>query len=339
MNWKIIGTLSLLVFCCGIAFSQIADIDSKEPVEVNAGRAVYKFELKRLLLEHTNQLRPVIQQGPNTLKADTIIYDDATDTGYAFGNVYFENRKERLVLTAGEATYFTEKQEIILKNNPVIRLQKDGTLAKGDVIKIYPKKDYLFLIGNVWITNGKMVLQGDQATLFQKKGIFRLTGHASARQETTLLTAERIDVDSRNGKMDSYSATGNVSIFDEKEGTEIQAGRLDYYKASGYTRMTENPVIIFTNKNIRAYALAMEQFDSEKKANLLGNVVIVQGTKKAYARWGEYRMDEKVVILSGSPVMVDGNSRLEANKIRVDVDAGTMSMIGRGSGTYDLKVQ
>lgn len=332
------AVLAVLLFTAGaVLFGQISGPSSDEPVEVTAGRSVYQWEIKRILLENTNRQMPVITQGQSVLRANTIIYDDKQEIGYAFGNVNYQNKKDQVVLTAGEGTYDTKKKEVIARRNPKLHMQKDDVTARSEVMKIYPDREYTLFVGNVRITNRKFLMEGDQGTMFGKSGRFKMTGNARATQEDTVLEADKIDLESKNGQMQNYTAQGGVKVTDVKQGYEIRSGRLDYFKDMGYTRMTQKPVLVFTNRNITAYAIVMEKYDNEDKANLLGDVVIVQGNKKAYAKWGEYFTGDKRMVLTGNPVLVQGKSRFNSSRIIVDVEAGTMNMVGTGSGFYEYR--
>lgn len=327
----------ILVFFSSVHLhAQFAAMNTNQPVDVTAGRSTYKWEIQKTILENTNNQKPVINQENSVLEADTIIYDQKLETGYAFGNVVYQNKKDKMVLTAGEGTYNTKKKEIIAKKNPVLIMKKDNTKAKSEVMKIYPNRDYVNMIGNVWITNQKFVIEGDNADMFQKSGKFKVMGNAVAKQEKTILNSDIIEADSKGGEIGSYAATGHVKVLDKKEGYTINSGRLDYYKELGYSKITKDPVITFTNKNVKAYSITMEKYDKEDKANLLGNVIIIQGNKKAYSKWGEYFSKDKKMILTGNPVLYQGKTKFAAQKIIVNIDSETMNMIGKGSGIYEF---
>ncbi len=327
------------IFLFDFIFSQAFKVSTNEPVEVTAGKSTYKWEIEKLLLENTNNMMPLIIQGKSSLKANTIIYDNKTEIGYAFGNVFYQNTEEKFILMAGEGTYNTKTKELIVKQNPKIISQKDNTLAKSDLMKIYPDKDLVIMIGHVKITNTNFIIEGNQATIYQKTGQIKVIGNARAKQEKTIMNSDKIDIQSKNGILENYTAIGNVKVEDIKEGYTINSGRLDYYKELGYSKISQKPVITFKDKNIKAYSIIMEKYDQEEKANLLGNVIIIQDNKKAYAKWGEYLVKEKKMVLSGNPYLIEKKSKFHANKIIFDVDAETMNMIGKGAGFYQYQVK
>jgi|GEM_PF-1430733 len=329
---QVVSIIFLLI--CRLCFSQAANVTSNEPVDVTAGRITYKWEIEKVFLENSNNITPVLTQGKSTLKADTMIYDNKIETGYAFGNVFYRNYADQIILTSGEGTYSSRRKEIVVRNNPKIIMLKDGTVAKSDLMKIYPDKDTIIMIGSVVITNTNYIIGGNEATVYQKTGKMIIIGNASARQEKTVMTADKISILTSHGALDTYTAIGNVKIDDLKEGYTINSGRLDYYKDIGYSKITDHPVISFTNKNVKAYSIAMEKFDKEEKANLLGNVMIVQESKKAYSKWGEYFMHTKKIQLTGNPYLVERHSKFKSDKILFDVDSETMNMIGKGAGFY-----
>ncbi len=328
--------LTVLILSCVscLCFSQTFQVSTNEPVDISAGKMTYKWDIEKVILENSNNITPLITQGKSSLKADMMIYDNKTEIGYAFGNLYYRNSAEQIILTSGEGTYNTKLKEIIVRQNPKILSLKDNTLAKSDMMKIYPDSDIIIMIGDVHITNTNFIIEGDHATMYKKTGLIVVIGHARATQEKTVMKADKISMQTSKGSLESYTAIDHVNVEDKKEGYTINSGRLDYYKDIGYSRITKNPVITFKDKNVQAYSIVMEKFDKEEKANLLGNVVIVQENKKAYGKWGEYYTKEKKMYLTGNPYLVEKKSRFLSDKIIFDVDTETMSMIGKGAGFY-----
>ena len=270
-----------------------------------------------------------------------MIYDDNSKKGFAFGNVYYEDKKENVVITSDEAIYDETQKEVTLIKNPKIFLKKEGTFARGDKVKIYPEKDKLFLIGNVKISNTNVQITGDTAELNNDSKTFLIKKDVSVKQKGSRLYTDMLLLNSKIKDKESYTASGNVKVVDEKEGYSIYGNRLDYFKEFGYTRITgaysniyTNPTIDFDKKDIKASSTVMEKFDKEEKANLLGNVIVKQGNKKAKGMWGEYFIKRKKAVLTGNPVLEEGGSKFYSYKINVDIERETMSMVGRGKGIY-----
>ncbi len=328
--------LFLILFrLCFSEAIQSPTTSTNEPVDVSAGRMTYKWQIEKVFLENSNNIIPVLTQGKSTLKADMIMYDNKEEIGYAFGNVYYRNNKDHIILTSGEGTYRTRLKEIVVRDNPKIVMLKDNTVAKSDLMKIYPEKNTIIMLGDVNITNTNFTIEGDQATVYQKTGNIIVIGNACTKQEKTIINADKISFFTIKGSLESFNALGNVKVEDLKEGYTINSGRIDYYKEIGYTRITDHPYITFTNKNIKAYSIVMEKFDKEEKANLIGDVVIIQNNKKAYSYWGEYFMHIKKILLTGNPYLVDAKkSKFKSDKIIFNVDSETMNMIGKGAGFY-----
>ncbi|MGA2141698.1 MAG: LptA/OstA family protein [Brevinematales bacterium] len=334
MRLNLSGLISYSILILLLPFFSFTMTTNNEPVDVTAGKMTYKWEVEKVFLERSNNINPVLTQGKSTLKANMIMYDNKSETGYAFGNVYYRNDEDQIILTSGEGTYKTRLKEIVVKDNPKILMLKDNTVARSDLMKIYPEKDIVLMLGNVNITNTNFIIGGDEATLYQKTGKMIVIGNASACQQNTVITADKFDVQTRKGALDTYTAIGKVKIDDLKQGYTINSGRLDYYKEIGYSRITDHPVITFTNKNTKAYSIYMEKFDKEETANLMGNVVIVNDTKKAYSKWGYYYMHIKKMLLTGSPYVIDNQSKFQSDRIIYDINSETLNMIGKGAGYY-----
>lgn len=316
-----------------------------KPVGITAGRVVYKWEIKKLLLECSNNIRPTIKYEKRFLISDLMIYDDNIKKGFAFGNVYYEDKEENIILTANEGTYDENSREITLTKNPKILMKKENTTAKSEIIKIYPEKELVYLIGNVIISNTNFIVTGRRAQLDQKSKKLRVTDNVIITSPNEgKLYAERFTIDSTSSGSQNYTADGGVKVEDKKEGYIIYGNRLDYLKGENYMRITggysnlyERPTIIFTNKDIVASSIVMEKYDNENKANLLGNVEIIQGNRKATSRWAEYFISRKEIILTGNPVLEEEESKFFTSKIIVNIEKQSMNMSGKGRGKYLLR--
>jgi len=318
--------------CVGVFFGQL--VQSDLPIQISAERSVFQWEIQRLLLEGKAQQIPTIQQGNSVLKADTIVYEDQKKIGYAFGNVLFQDAQRGAVLRAGEGTYYTKTKEVVATKQPRLSLKKDGVTAVGEVIRFFPEKSILFFYQNVRIEGKNYVLRGDQAQLYQSSSKLLVQGNAVLEQDNTVIASRLMQLLYGGGKISSYTATDDVSITEKKEGYVITGGKLDYYQEAGYTRITKDPRIVFSNDNglAEVTCLIIDMFEKENRANLLGNVAIVKGNQKVTARWGQYAIKEKRIILMGNPVLEDGGSRFEAMMIVFDVNRQELILEGKGRG-------
>ncbi len=71
-----------------------------------------------------------------------------------------------------------------------------------------------------------------------------------------------------------------------------------------------------------------------------GQVVYVDGTQKAWAQRGEYTTADQLVVLTGSPRVVDGGMTTTAQTIRMNRETGDAMAEGNVKSTYsDLKAQ
>lgn len=327
----------ILSMFISISYADMFEPSDDEPVDIRADTARIKWEIEKIILEYTNKIRPIITQGDSTLKANTIIYDEESSTGYAYEKVYYENKKDGIVLRAGEGTYYTKDKKIVLTKGPRLYMKKDKTRASSWKMIFYRDKDYVIMIGNVKIKGKNFTMTGDKARMHQKSGKFKIIGNAKTVDKDTVLTADIIDIKTENNELQSYTARDNVVVENKKDNYFMKSGNFVYYEDLGYSRITDKPRIEFKDKDIVAYSKVMEKFDKEEKANLLGDVVIVQGDRRAYAKWGVFYIKEQIMVLTGAPVLVDGKSKFKAAKIEVDVEAGVMRMIGGGQATFEYE--
>ncbi|URA09800.1 LptA/OstA family protein [Thermospira aquatica] len=327
---KFIFLMAQMTF--SLSFAQI--FQNNEPITLTAERSVFQWEIQKLLLEGKAKRIPTIQQGASILKADTIVYEEQKKTGYAFGNVSFVDNKRGAKLLAGEGTYDTRTKEVVATKNPRLYLTGDGVEASGGVIRFFPEKNNLFFYNNVKIKGKNYLLTGEQAQLYQSSSRLSVQGNARLEQEDTTISSRLMQIAYANGKISSYTATEEVKVSDKKQGYVITGGRLDYYELLGYTRVTKDPRIHFTNENGEAEVscLVLDMYQKEDRANLLGNVQITKGNQRVTARWGQYYIKQKRIVLTGNPVLEDGNSRFEATVMVFDVNKQELILEGRGKG-------
>jgi len=321
----------LLWLWSSIAFGVV---EESEPIQVTAEKSVFQWEIQRLLLEGKMKQVPTIQQGSSVLKADTIVYEHEKKIGFAFGNVSFQDSVRRALLLAGEGTYDTIKKEVTATKNPRLYLKKDQVEISGRMIRFLVEKNDMFVYHNVKIKGKDYVLYGDQGQLFQTANRLVIQGQARLQQGETTIASRRMQILYGDGKLSSYTALDDVVVTEKKQGYVITGGRLDYYEDLAYTRVTRDPRIHFTNDSGAAQVscLVIDMYKNEDRANLLGNVEIVKGGQRVTARWGQYLMKQKRIILTGNPVLEDKTSRFEASVMVFDVDKQELILEGKGKG-------
>ncbi len=337
MSNKTLFLILLLVACIPHPVSAQFKFNQNEKAHITAGISKFKWEINRLILETFKKDRPTIKQGDNVLIADTFINDAEKKSYYAYGNLYYSNPEQGIILRAGEGVYRSEDEIVIVTKSPRITMTKSKVTARSWKMHIFPNNNQIIMIGNVRIKGENYEITGNRATMNQDTGKIVITGDASTKQKDTIMKADRIVIDSKNSKIENYTATGNVSVNDPEKGFTIHAGKLEYFEHLGYSKITQDPWIDFKEQNTRAYSTVMEQYENEDKANLLGNVIIVQGSKVAFSKWGEYYSKSKKIFLTGRPILKEGESRFYANKITVEIESGLMKMEGVGAGFYNLK--
>lgn len=322
----------LLLVIPWAVFAQL--IQDEEPIQIFAERSIFQWEIQRLLLEGKVKQVPTIQQGSSFLKANTIVYEDQKKVGYAFGNVSFQDSRRGAVLLAGEGTYYTRSKEVVATKNPRLYLKKDGVEASAEVIRFFPERNDIFLYRNMKIKGKNYHLRGDQAQLYQAANKLSVQGSAFLEQEDTIIASRTMQIFYGDGKISSYTATDDVVITDKKEGYVITGGKLNYHEELGYTRITRDPRILFTNDGggANVSCLVIDMFQKEDRANLLGDVRITKGTQRVTARWGQYHIKQKRIVLIGNPVLEDGTSRFEATTMIFDVSKQELILEGKGKG-------
>ena len=268
--------LFIILFTCVQAFPQMVRISGKTPTDMTAGKMTYQWEIKRMLLESSNTNIPRIVQGDMKLSANTIIFDDKNQIGYAYGNVYIENKKQGFVLTAGECNYFTAEKKMIARSNPVITSAKEGVKMTAEQMTFFIDQDLMILNGNAHIDGANYSMKGDAARFYQQSGKISLSGNTETKTKDSFFKADQVDIFTRNQQLDSYVARGNVVVINDKEKYTITSGKLEYYEARGFSRITENAVIDFEDKKIMADEIEITTKDQKLVSyKTKGNVRII----------------------------------------------------------------
>lgn len=259
-------------------------------------------------------------------------------TGYtAIGHVHVINKKDKTDIFANQIDYNKKDKTTFASGNVKIDDRKNQSTLYAH--QIYQKKgEPSVATGDVRIEDhkGHSVLTADSVKRDDQKKFTVSTGDVSILKlkDKTRLLADQLTIDNKNNKS---IAQGSVRLENQKDKTVVTCEKLEDFGKKNYSRLTGNPKIEFTDKNIQAYATVMENDKKKKISHLLGNVIIIDGKKRSYSRWGIYDQTTKKMELTGNPILVDGNSRFSGNKILVDVNSETMSMVGSGAGFFKYK--
>lgn len=256
-----------------------------------------------------------------------------------------EGTEDEMTATADTMTFYSEHEYVVFTGN--VEILSDDYEMTGEQATYYQNTGRFSSDGRSTASQNGKTITADSIDMISdnegnETGDYVATGDVVVEdpEEGITIYCDRIEsMSGEGGKNESYIATGNVVIEnipedEDDESYEVHCGKAEYYEELGYVRMTEDPVLYFTDYDMTASALTMEQYDDENRANLLGDVVIEYGDLTTYSRWGEYSGDEDKIYLTGNPIITTSGSQFTSHLVELDLNTEDVNMIGGGTGYY-----
>ncbi|MDR0569132.1 MAG: hypothetical protein LBG87_08005 [Spirochaetaceae bacterium] len=158
-----------------------------------------------------------------------------------------------------------------------------------------------------------------------------LTGGAEVRSDNILLRAERIEIHGDNNQF--IDCTGGVWGRDEAKDILFQTDRLRYDRKLKIARLEGNSTLEDKKNDIVAKGRFIEYDDQAEVAIFQVSVRLFKDNLVCRSEYAIYRREEKILDLSGFPVVFKKDDEFRADKIRVDLDTDDVTMEGDVSGS------
>jgi lipopolysaccharide export system protein LptA len=163
------------------------------------------------------------------------------------------------------------------------------------------------------------------------KEITILIGNAEVRSDNLLLRAGRIEIQGDDNQF--IECTGGVWGREEDKDILFQSDRLRYDRTLKIARMEGNSTLEDKKNNIVAKGRFIE-YDDEAEVTLFQvSVRLFKDELVCRSEYAVYRRKEKLLDLSGFPVVFKKNDEFRADRIRVDLDTDDVTMEGAVSGS------
>jgi len=163
------------------------------------------------------------------------------------------------------------------------------------------------------------------------KEILVLTGNAEVHSDTILLRAERIEIQGKNNEF--IDCSGNVWGFEEKKNIIFQSDRLRYDRTLKIARLEGNSTLEDRQNEVVAKGRFIEYNDKTEIAIFQVAVRLFKDNIVCRSEYAVYRREEKLLDLSGFPVVFKKSDEFRAARIRVDLDTEDVTMEGDVSGS------
>jgi lipopolysaccharide export system protein LptA len=189
------------------------------------------------------------------------------------------------------------------------------------------------------VTDGRLLQRADTSgpprIVITQPGANQKTVVTAAKFTATFTAKNRIST--LHGEPDAKIVSGvlDVSKADSKTGVS-KAGSSKAGAAAGQTDRVQTEQI----STSQMLDVAFLPEGGVRSITQTGSLTYVDGTQKAWAQRGEYTTADQLVVLTGSPRVVDGGMTTTAQKIRMNRATGDALAEGNVKSTYsDLKAQ
>jgi lipopolysaccharide export system protein LptA len=178
-------------------------------------------------------------------------------------------------------------------------------------------------------------MEADSTKYVQAKGKEQatLSGNARLRIDSADIKADRIDVYGKNN--DFAFCRGGVTMLDK--GLYVQTESLDYDRKKKLSRM-QGPTIMEDKENRVIIKGSFVENDGKTETTVIQiGVRILKDDMVCRSEYAFYKRKEKILELSGLPVVVKGSDTFRAAKISINLDTDEISMEGSVSGSVKDK--
>ena len=158
-----------------------------------------------------------------------------------------------------------------------------------------------------------------------------LIGNAEVRSDNLLLRADRIVISGDDNQF--IECTGNVWGHEEAKDILFYTDKLSYDRKQKIARLEGNASLEDRENEVVARGRFIEYDDQNEIAVFQISVRLFKDDMVCRSEYAIYRRKEKILDLSGFPVVFKKNDEFKADRIRVDLDTDDVMMEGAVSGT------
>jgi lipopolysaccharide export system protein LptA len=163
------------------------------------------------------------------------------------------------------------------------------------------------------------------------KEITILQGNAEVRSDNLLLRADRIELQGEDNQF--IDCSGNVWGMEEEKEIIFLTDRMRYDRKLKVARLEGNSSLEDRKNEIVAKGRFIEYDDQSEITVFQISVRLFKDEMVCRSEYGVYRRNEKLLDLSGFPVVYKKSDEFRADRIRVDLDTDDVTMEGSVSGS------
>ena len=190
-----------------------------------------------------------------------------------------------------------------------------------------------FLNFSIFAGADTFTFKGDKMTGTKAVGkeTIILTGNAEVRSDNLLLKANRIEIQGDDNQF--IDCTGDVWGMEEEKNILFFTDRLRYDRKLKIARLEGNSTLEDRQNDIVAKGVFIEYDDQAEVTVFQISVRLFKDDMVCRSQYAIYRRNEKLLDLSGFPVVFKKDDEFRADRIRVDLDTDDVNMVGAVSGT------
>jgi lipopolysaccharide export system protein LptA len=158
-----------------------------------------------------------------------------------------------------------------------------------------------------------------------------LQGNAEVRSDNLLLKADRIEI--RGDDNQFIDCIGKVWGMEEEKEILFHTDRLRYDRTLKIARLEGDSILEDKKNEIVARGHFIEYDDQAEVTIMQITVRLFKDEMVCRSEYAIYRRGEKLLDLSGFPVVFKKDDEFRADRIRVDLDTDDVTMEGAVSGT------
>jgi lipopolysaccharide export system protein LptA len=158
-----------------------------------------------------------------------------------------------------------------------------------------------------------------------------LIGNAEVRSNSLLLKASRIEIQGENNQF--IDCSGGVWGMEEEKNILFFTDRLRYDRKLKIARLEGNSTLEDRKNEVVAKGNFIEYDDQAEITVMQISVRLFKDDMVCRSEYAVYRRNEKLLDLSGFPVVYKKDDEFKADRIRVDLDTDDVTMEGAVSGT------
>jgi len=158
-----------------------------------------------------------------------------------------------------------------------------------------------------------------------------LIGNAEVRSDNLLLRADRIEIYGDDNQF--IDCIGNVWGHEEEKDILFFTDRLRYDRRQKIARLEGNSTLEDRENQVVARGRFIEYDDVNEITVFQISVRLFKDDMVCRSEYAIYRRREKILDLSGFPVVYKKDDEFRADRIRVDLDTDDVMMEGSVSGT------